>query len=142
MAKTAITEVTGLLGSAAWAEYCRATQELQRLKLSVRTRLIDAGRSYDAGAAQVRRYEDDILPMAKEALTLAEQAFRAGELEFLQVLLVRRTYFDSNLQLVQAQMEFAQASSFVDGLLLSGALDTSTDTAVDDGLRGQTLSGQ
>lgn len=128
--------------AAAWAEYCRATQELQRLKLAVRTRLIDAGRSYDSGAAQVRRYDEDILPMAKEALTLAEQAFRAGELEFLQVLIVRRTYFDSNLQLVQARMEFAQSAAFVDGLLLSGALETSTDTAVDDGLRGQTLSGQ
>lgn len=128
--------------SAAWAEYCRATQEMQRLKLALRARLVDASRNYDSAAAQVSRYEGEILPAAQEALKLAEEAFRAGEVEFLQILLVRRTYFDSNLQLVQAQMEFAQADAYVNGLLLSGGLTESTDTAVDDGLRGQTLSGQ
>jgi len=128
--------------AAAWGEYCRATQELQRLKLSVRARLIDAGRNYDSAAAQVRRYDNEILPNAKEALSLSEQSFRAGELEFLQVLIVRRTFFDSNLQFVQAQMEFAQAHSLIDGLLLSGGLIESTDTFADDGLRGQALSGQ
>lgn len=128
--------------SAAWAEYCRATQEMQRLKLSLRARLVDASRNYDSAAAQVSRYEDEILPAAQEALKLAEDAFRAGEVEFLQILLVRRTYFDSNLQLVQAQMEFAQADAYVNGVLLSGGLTESTDTTVDDGLRGQTLSGQ
>lgn len=128
--------------AAAWGEYCRATQELQRVKLALRTRLLEAGRTYDSAAAQVRRYDEEILPMAKEALTLAEQSFRAGEMEFLQVLIVRRTFFDSNLQTVQARMEFAQASALVDGLLLSGSLSESTDTAADDGLRGQTLGGQ
>ena len=128
--------------AAAWGEYCRATQELQRLKLSVRARLIDAGRNYDSAAAQVRRYDNEILPNAREALSLSEQSFGAGELEFLQVLIVRRTFFDSNLQFVQAQMEFALAHSLIDGLLLSGGLIESTDTSADDGLRGQALSGQ
>lgn len=128
--------------AAAWAEYCRTTQELARLKLAIRGRLIDAGRNYDIAAAQVRRYQEEILPNAQEALTLSEQAFRAGELEFVQVLLVRRTFFDANLELVQAQSDFAQSQSLVDGLLLSGSLTESTDTVADDSLRGQTLSGQ
>lgn len=128
--------------AAAWGEYCRATQELARLKLALRGRLIDAGRNYDGAAAEVRRYQGEILPTAEEALTLSEQAFRAGELEFLQVLIVRRTFFDANLALVDAQSQFAQASSLVDGLLLSGSLTEATDTSADDSLRGQTLSGQ
>lgn len=127
---------------AAHAEYCRATQEMQRLKLSLRVRLVNAAREYDSAAAQVRRYRDEIVPNAQEALELSEQAYRAGEFEFLQVLIVRRTFFDSNLQLVEAESDFAQANSLIDGLLLSGGLTESTDTDADDGLRGQTLSGQ
>jgi cobalt-zinc-cadmium efflux system outer membrane protein len=128
--------------AAAWGEYCRTTQELARLKLAIRGRLIEAGRNYDIAAAQVRRYQDEILPNAEEALTLSEQAFRAGELEFLQVLIVRRTFFDASLELVQARSDFAQSRSLVDGQLLSGSLTESTDTVADDSLRGQTLSGQ
>lgn len=128
--------------SAAWAEYCRATQEMQRIKLDLRTRLLQAGREYDSAAVQVNRYQSEIVPNAREALDLSEQAYRAGEFEFLQVLIVRRTYFDSSILLIDARTGFAQANALVDGLLLSDGLSQSTDTDVDDGLRGQTLSGQ
>lgn len=128
--------------TAAWAEYCRATQEMQRIKLSIRARLARTAQEYDSASLQVRTYEENIVPRANEALKLAEQAYRAGEIDFFQLLLVRRTYFDANLTYITAQADFASANAMIDGLLLSGGLDATPDTWADDGLRGQTLSGQ
>ena len=127
---------------AAWAEYCRATQAHERIKLSLRARLARVAQDYDSASIQVRTYEEEIVPKADEALDLAEQAYRAGELDFAQLLLVRRTFFDTNLQYITSMAEFAEASVLVEGLLLSGGLLETPDTQADDGLRGQTLSGQ
>jgi cobalt-zinc-cadmium efflux system outer membrane protein len=128
--------------AAAQAEYCRACQDLERLRMSLKARLARAAKDHDSALAAVRRYESQILPKAKESLTLSEQAYAAGEFTFLQVLTARRTYFDSNLQAVEAKRRLAQATAHVDGLLLSGGLSETVDLIDDDGLRGQALSGQ
>jgi cobalt-zinc-cadmium efflux system outer membrane protein len=73
---------------------------------------------------------------------LAEVAYKAGETSFVQVLVSRRTYFDSNLQYVLAQSQLAQAKSKVDGYVLTGALDAVIDQSGDDSLRGLTFSQQ
>jgi len=110
--------------------------------MSLKARLARAAKDHDSALAAVRRYESQILPKAKESLTLSEQAYAAGEFTFLQVLTARRTYFDSNLQAVEAKRRLAQATAHVDGLLLSGGLSETVDLIDDDGLRGQALSGQ
>ena len=128
--------------SAAHAEYCRATQEYQRLRLSLKSRLARSAQGYDSARAAVQRYEGQILPRAKQSLTLSEQAYAAGEFNFLQVLTARRIYFDSNLRAVDARRQLAQAATLIDGLLLTGGLSDAVDTGDDDSLRGQALSGQ
>lgn len=127
---------------AAQAECSRACQDLNRLRMNLKSRLARAARDYDSALAAVHRYETQILPKAKESLTLSEQAYAASEFTFLQVLTARRTYFDSNLQSVEARKRLAQAAAYVDGLLLSGGLSETVDLTDDDGLRGQALSGQ
>lgn len=128
--------------SAAQAEYCRSVQEVRRLELALQSRLAAAARQYDSSAVTVSRYEEKILPMARQTLELSEKAYAAGEFGFLEVLVARRTYFDSNLEYNQALIELAEAKWLIDGLLLDGGLNDVTDTQMDDGLRGQTLSGQ
>lgn len=128
--------------SAAQAEYCRAAQEVRRLELALQSRLAVAARQYDSAAITVERYESQILPKARQTLELSEKAYGAGEFGFLQVLVARRTFFDSNLQYNQALIELAQAKWLIDGMLLEGGLGETTDTSMDDSLRGQTLSGQ
>jgi cobalt-zinc-cadmium efflux system outer membrane protein len=128
--------------SAAHAEYCRATQDVRRIELSIRQGLAQASQNYDSARITVERYENQILPKAKQTLELSEKAYTAGEFGFLQVLVARRTYFDSNLQYNTALMELAQAKWLIDGMLLEGGLNETPDTTLDDGLRGQTLSGQ
>lgn len=127
---------------AAQAEYCRALQEVERLKMSIRARLARAAQDFDAARAMVEQYEEKILPQAKESQDLSEQAYAAGEFGFLEVLTSRRVYFEATLELINARRDLAQAAATIEGLLLTGGLDQTVDTPDDDSLRGQALSGQ
>ena len=128
--------------AAAHAEFCRASHDVRRTENAIQSRLAGARRDFEVSAATVLQYEHEILPRAKETLTLAESAYEAGEFDFLQVLIVRRTFFESNLAYVAAQVDFARSAALVDGCVLSGGLDATRDTEFDSGLRDQTLSGQ
>ena len=74
--------------------------------------------------------------------TLAKSAYAKSEFDFLQVLIVRRTYFDSNIEYVAVQVDLARSSALVDGSVLSGGLESTRDTEFDSGLRDQSLNGQ
>jgi cobalt-zinc-cadmium efflux system outer membrane protein len=127
---------------AAYSEYSRASQDFERQKLALKSRLAVAARDYDSAAVAVDLYQTEILPKADRTLTLSQQAYAAGQTDFLQVLIVRRTYFESNLSFVQAQTDLAKSQALIDGLLLTGGLDSSPDTDQDSALRDQTLNGQ
>lgn len=128
--------------SAAQAEFCRASQDVRRTELAIEARLAEVIRDYESSAAAVELYNQEILPRAEETLKLAEDGYKAGEFDFLQVLIARRTFFDANLEFVVAQVNLAKASVMLDGQVLSGGLDSTRDTEFDSGLRDQTLSGQ
>ena len=128
--------------SAARAEYARASRELDRIQNSIKARLAQVSRDFDSSLVAVEQYSNDILPNAEEGLKLAELAYKAGETSFVQVLVARRTYFDTNLQFIVSQRQLAQARARVDGFVLSGALDAVVDRSGDDSLRGLTLSQQ
>ncbi len=128
--------------SAAQADYCRALQEVRRLQLAIKTRLASAAQAHQSAAASVELYKTAVIPKAEKMLDLAEMTFKAGEIDFLQVLTIRRTYFDSMVEYLNSRTQLAQANANIEELLLSGSLDNATDSAFDDGLRGQTFSGQ
>ena len=128
--------------SAAQAEFSRACEEVRRIELSIESRIAQAGQEYEAAAAAVELYQAVTLPKAQDALTLMEQAYSAGEFGFLQVLIVRRTYFDANLEYVLSQKNLALAETYLQGMVLSGGLDGTRDTDQDAGLRDQSLSGE
>ena len=127
---------------AAHAEYCEATQNVQRIRMSIRRDLARVMREYQVADATVRRYEGTILPKAQEALELMQEARDAGEFDFLRVLTARRAYFDANIKYGVESGQLAQANAKIDGLLLMGGLSDVASYDGDDGLRGQALSGQ
>ncbi len=128
--------------AAARADYCRAVLDVQRIENSILSRLATVSGEYDAASAAVQKYQKEILPSVQETLDLAEKAYQAGEFSFLEVLIVRRTYFESNLQFVAALAQAAQAKAKVDGYVLSGSLDSVIDQSGDSSLRDQTFSQQ
>ncbi|MGN6132988.1 MAG: TolC family protein [Aureliella sp.] len=128
--------------AAARAEFTRATLEMQRIENAIKARLAIVSRDFETASAAVAKYSQEILPSAAEGLKLAELAYQSGETSFIQVLVARRTYFDTNLQYVAAQTQLAQAQAKLDGFVLTGALDPVIDQSGDDSLRGQTFSQQ
>jgi cobalt-zinc-cadmium efflux system outer membrane protein len=128
--------------AAAQAEFCRASQDVRRTELSIESRLAEAISEFEAAVASVDQYHQDILPRAAESLNLAEQAYTAGEYDFLQVLVARKTYFETNQEFVDWQLSLAKAIVLLDGQVLMGGLDATRDTEFDSALRDQSLSGQ
>ena len=125
--------------AAARAEYCRALQEAQRIDNAIRARLAVASGEYGRAAEAVTMYTGELLPVAKETLDLAEEAYKAGEQDFVQLLVTRRTYFDTNLSYIAARAQLASAQAQIDGYLLTGALNSVINNSGDDSLRGLTL---
>ncbi len=125
--------------AAARAEYCRAVQEAQRIDNAIRARLAVASGEYGRAAEAVSVYTSDLLPAAQETLDLAEEAYRAGEQDFIQLLVTRRTYFDTNLAYISARAQLATAQAQIDGYLLSGGLNAVINNSGDDSLRSLTL---
>ncbi len=92
--------------------------------------------------ASVRKFAREIIPQATKSLELSEAAYNAGELNFLHILVVRRTFSDSKIRLIEAKGVLAQASAKVYGLVLTGGLDAPQDYSNGDEIRGASLIGQ
>ncbi|HIE96892.1 MAG TPA: hypothetical protein EYG03_25940 [Planctomycetes bacterium] len=99
----------------AYAEYCEATQNVERIDLSIRRDPARIMREYQVAEATVPQYEQTILPKAKEACDLMQDARDAGEFDFLRILTARRAYFDANIKYVVALRQLAQANAKIDG---------------------------
>lgn len=127
---------------AASAEVSRARMDAQRIANDIEARLAVVSREYETAVAAVNQYAMNILPDASSSMKLAEQAYEAGEAGFVQILIARRTFFDSNLQYVSAQSDLAAAQAKIDGFVLTGALNAVRDESGDDSLRGETFSQQ
>ena len=128
--------------SRANADYCRATQKVQRLQLQLKNRLAAVVQDYEVATVALDEYQQTILPKAEAALALAEEAYTAGEFDFLRVLTARRNFFEANFQSVALAAQAARQKALLDGFLLSGGLLDAADYQGDDGLRGLSLSGQ
>jgi outer membrane protein, heavy metal efflux system len=113
--------------AAARAEYCRAMMDMQRVDQSIRARLAEASSDLTTAQEAVTIYQRDILPSAQEAMRLAESAYEAGEMDFIQVLVARRTYFESSLAQIQANAQRAIAEAQVIGCVLSNSLSPTVD---------------
>lgn len=128
--------------SAACAEYRRAQEDVRRLEQSIRSRLAGVSREYDSALVAVKRYQNEILPQSQKGLELAESAYQAGELDFLQVLVLRRVYFESLLKSIEFKGQLAVSDAKIDGLLLAQSLESATDFTAGDDLRSASFGGQ
>ncbi|MFN3159201.1 MAG: TolC family protein [Rubinisphaera brasiliensis] len=128
--------------SAAYAEMAEASHDVERVRGELKARLARVSRDYDSARAAVELYDNEIVPQTREALDLATSSYEAGELDFLQLLVVRRAYFDAKLASIEANKQLGQAQARIDGQLLSGALTAPDRLDATDDLRGQSLSGE
>lgn len=127
------------------SDYHRALNDTERIELKLRDQLAITYRNYQQAAQQVDRFQNEIIPSAKENLDLTNEGYRQGEFEFLRVLTARRTFFESTQSYVTSLIALRQAEIQISGLLLTGGLNDVRDIGQGAGgtsQRGQALNGQ
>lgn len=111
---------------AAFAEYRRASAAAEQVELSLKDRLAVAYRRYRNASQQVANYREKILPKARESLELIREGYERGELNFLQVLVAQRTFFQTSLAYVDSLTELWKSSVSISGMLLTEDAELAT----------------
>ncbi len=97
-----------------------AQHQFQRVELQLTAQLAERIRQLEAAQAQADAYQDRILRRAQHNLDLTSQAYNAGEVSYLELLTVQRTYFESNLDYLDALRQVNQSVQLLVGFLLEG----------------------
>jgi outer membrane protein, heavy metal efflux system len=105
------------------AELSAAHEQLQRVELMLHRRLAAVFQEYDNARATVVCYRSEILPAAEEALQLVSKGYQQGEVGYLELLTVQRTFFQTSLDFVAAFRDLQINRTRIENLLLSNALD-------------------
>lgn len=100
-----------------------AQRELQQVEWSLSQRLAPVFERYSNATEQVERYRNRILPKAAETLDLTRQSYELGEISYINLLTVQRTYAHNQIAYLDAIESLRLAEIEITGLLLSGSLD-------------------
>jgi len=106
------------------AQYELAASEraFSQLELDLQERLAPVYERYANARYRVDRYRSNILPRAAESLDLTGKLYAAGEINFVSILTVQRTFTQTNFSYLTALRELRVAEAQLDGFLLSGSL--------------------
>lgn len=105
------------------ADIVAAQAEIARVQLVLRDQLADSFRRYQTSARQVERLRDVILPNVKKNLEVTEQVFIAQEIPFTTVLFAQQSYFQNQMQYVEALTELHKVVTEIQGYQLTGGLN-------------------
>jgi cobalt-zinc-cadmium efflux system outer membrane protein len=110
-------------------ELVAASRAVTQLELDLQNRLAPTFERYANARNQVTRYRDVILPAAEESLSLTRKTYTAGEANYNALLIAQRTYSQTQLGYLDAVRSLRIAEVQIDGLLLSGSLESSPSGA-------------
>jgi cobalt-zinc-cadmium efflux system outer membrane protein len=106
----------------AQSEVIAAERAVEQTELDLQNRLAPVFERYSNALNQVRRYEETILPAARESLDLTRKSYGAEEIGFLGVLTAQRTYSQTRLSYLDSLRELRESAAQLEGFLLSGSL--------------------
>ncbi len=112
------------------AEITAAQNNVRRVELALQQRLARAFQNYADARTAADKYAKEILPNAQQTIDLVTGGYEAGEIPFLDLLTVQRTYFQANLDYMDALERLWSSYQLIEGMLL------------DDGLQRPNVSGQ
>jgi cobalt-zinc-cadmium efflux system outer membrane protein len=107
---------------AARGDLLRAQRDIERVQLSLRSRLAEAFRDYEDTRVIVERYRGEMLPRARRAYDLYLAGFRQMAAAYPQVLIAQRTLLQLQEGYDTALIEMWRRSVEIQGLLLEGGL--------------------
>ena len=91
------------------ASYERKKQEADSAEIELRKSLAEDYQTLLTAVETVRTIEEEILPAAEKAFTTAEEGYRMGKFNFMDVLDAQRTLFEVESELIDAQSEYHKA---------------------------------
>jgi cobalt-zinc-cadmium efflux system outer membrane protein len=106
----------------AQSELAAAESRLQKAELNLRDQLATTFRRYANSRQQVERYQQQMLPRAQRSLDFVTRGYRQGQVDFLTLLTSQRTYYQVNLQYLDALRNLRLSEIMMDGHLLQGSL--------------------
>lgn len=109
--------------AAAEAELAIAERELDRLQLTLRTRMASSFREYRNARTMVEKYRTQVVPRARQAYEMYLSNFRQMAASYPQVLIAQRTLFQVEVEYARALVELRRSATGLRGFLLEGGLD-------------------
>ncbi|HEU4597549.1 MAG TPA: TolC family protein [Pyrinomonadaceae bacterium] len=109
--------------AAAEAELAIAERELDRLQLSLRTRMASSFREYRSARTMVEKYRTQVIPRARQAYEMYLSNFRQMAAAYPQVLIAQRTLFQVEVEYARALVDLRRGAASLRGFLLEGGLD-------------------
>jgi cobalt-zinc-cadmium efflux system outer membrane protein len=109
--------------AAAEAELAIAERELDRLQLSLRSRMASSFREYRNAQTMVEKYRAQVIPRARQAYEMYLSNFRQMAASYPQVLIAQRTLFQVEVEYARALVELRRSATGLRGFLLEGGLD-------------------
>jgi cobalt-zinc-cadmium efflux system outer membrane protein len=95
-----------------------AQAALEEGELAVEQRLAAAMRDYTTARQQATQYAAQVLPVARESLDMINAGYQQGELDYLDVLSIQRTYAEKNLSYLEDLEQAWKRWAEIDGLLV------------------------
>ena len=102
-------------------EILMASASVEQKVIQLRQRLILNYRDYAQAKLQVDAYANSILPKSRKSLELITEGYRAGELNFLQVLTAQRTFFQAQLDYLNRLNTLRSKTTLIEGQLLNSS---------------------
>ncbi|MFM8271965.1 MAG: TolC family protein, partial [Gemmata sp.] len=103
---------------AARAQYGEAVAEVDRVRTELSGKLANAHNGYAGALVRAERYKKTILPKARESYLLADQAYKAGNFDYVRLVGAQRVVAEANLEYVKSQADMWRAAAEIAGLIL------------------------
>ena len=104
-------------------ELIAAEQMLAQVQLRIKQELALVMEQYNRANSQVNYLNSEILPRVQQTLELTRQTYEAGEINFVALLTVQRTYTQNKLAYLEALATLRRSEVDLRGMLLSGSLN-------------------
>ncbi len=101
---------------AAQSQVAGARADVQRIELELANQTAQALANYRASTQLVAKYEEQIVPKARETFRISEQLYAQGQIDFLRLLQAQKTLLEAELARIDAQEQRWRAASTIAGL--------------------------
>ena len=95
---------------------------MRQVELRLTDQMATTYRQYASARQQVDRYQQQLIPRADRSISLVQQGYQHGQVDYLTLLSTQRTYFQIRVEYLQSLSQLHQNAILLKGRMLSGSL--------------------